>query len=118
MIATIKCQKKTLILGNHCTERVHITELVKSYDVIHGLWTKRNCWWSHCPLHPHAMRGHILNIHGHEHGNLVMTEEYSEHSGQPFDTPDPMYFNACLEQTDYQPICFEDIMKIKGLKKC
>ena len=47
----IKCRKKTLILGNHDTERLNISDLTSVYDSIHSLYSKRNFWFSHCPIH-------------------------------------------------------------------
>lgn len=94
-IDSINCVKKTLILGNHDTEKLHITQLVKVYDQIHGLWSKRNAWFSHCPIHPDEMRDRSYNIHGHSHQNVI---------------DDPRYINACLEHTNYRPISFQDLM--------
>lgn len=118
-IGLIKCKKKVLIPGNHCTEYVHMSKLVESYDQIHALWSKKNCWFSHCPIHYQEMRGKILNIHGHLHANQVWKEgwELDEHNiaiGEKCEL-DTRYFNVCLEHTDYKPIDFQEIKKVVGI---
>lgn len=102
-ISEIKCKKKTLVLGNHDTERLSMLDLVRRYDAIHAMLSKRNCWFTHCPMHPGEFRGRVLNIHGHLHDSVVTF-------GSPPET-DINYFNACIEHTDYKPITFEDIME-------
>lgn len=94
-IAEIKCRKKIIILGNHCTERVNISSIAAVFDAVHGLYSKRNVWFSHCPIHPLEFRGRTLNIHGHTHDRVIKGKKY---------------FNICLEQTDFKPISFAEIM--------
>jgi calcineurin-like phosphoesterase family protein len=120
-IGELNCAKKTLVLGNHCTEYLSIHELVKVYDSIHGLWSKKHCWFSHCPMHYQEMRGKLLNIHGHLHFNNVWKNKEPEGfkfapGNEPYmDELDVRYFNACLEHTEYKPITFSDIMDITGV---
>lgn len=120
-IGTIQCAKKTLILGNHDCENLNIKDLVKVYDDIHGLWSKGPCWLSHCPIIKQEMRHKLLNIHGHLHFNNVWKNEEPEgfvfREGGPafLDEIDPLYFNVCLEHTDYKPIDFQDIRDITGV---
>lgn len=108
-IVDVKCRKKTLILGNHDTEYVNIQTIVNTgaYDSIHSLFSKRNCWFSHCPIHPDEFRGRSLNIHGHLHGDIV-TDLYE------YGPPDNSYFNACVEHTKYKPISFSEILERRG----
>ena len=92
----IKCVKKTLIIGNHDTEReVSLRHLAEVFDEISGLYSKRNCWFSHAPIHPDEIRGKKYNIHGHTHQYCI---------------DDPRYINICLEHTNYKPISFEELM--------
>jgi calcineurin-like phosphoesterase family protein len=42
------------------------------------------------------------NIHGHTHGNRVLDTDGNI---------DPDYFCVCVEQTDYRPISFDDVLK-------
>jgi calcineurin-like phosphoesterase family protein len=92
----IKCQKMTLVIGNHDTERnVGIRDLAEVFDEVSGLFSKRNCWFSHCPMHPDELRGKKFNIHGHTHDYCI---------------DDSRYINICVEHTEYKPISFQELM--------
>lgn len=96
-IASIKCEKKLLICGNHDTENgIKMRDLVTTYDDVMSLHSRRNYWFSHCPIHHDEMRGKAGNIHGHLHGKLIN---------------DDRYINACVEHTSYKPISFSDLIK-------
>lgn len=95
-IKSIKCAKKTLICGNHDTENgIKMSDLVLVYDDIYSLYSKRNVWFSHCPIHDSQFRGKTHNIHGHLHSHLVA---------------DGRYVNACVEHTNYKPVSFSEII--------
>lgn len=83
-----------LVLGNHdVNERgIVITNLAGVYNKIASLIRYKNCWLSHCPIHPQEFRGRRANIHGHLHSKLV-----EENYGQK-------YVNVCLEHWDYKPV--------------
>lgn len=98
----INCVKKTLVLGNHDTERLHILDLTSVFDSIHSMYSRRNMLFTHCPVHSGEFRGKKLNIHGHLHNRLV--KDF-------FEATDTRYFNACLEHTDYKPISFAEILE-------
>lgn len=66
---------KILIAGNHCTEYVHMRDLVTAYDEVHGLLKYKEFWLSHCPLHKDELRGK-KNIHGHVHAQSVPDISY------------------------------------------
>jgi calcineurin-like phosphoesterase family protein len=116
-INSINCTKKILILGNHDTERVNIKDLVRyGYDEMHSMYSKRNMWFTHCPMHDLHLRDKSLNVHGHLHEEVI-TELNSNF--------EPVlhhrYFNVCLEHTNYKPISFEDIkeeVRRRGLNVC
>ena len=103
----IKCAKKTLILGNHDTERLPMKLVCNHYDAVHSLYSKRNNWFSHCPIHTDQFRGKGLNIHGHLHQNLVLAKNVIHGDMRP----DLRYFNACVEHTDYKPISYSEIIE-------
>lgn len=86
---------KVLILGNHCTERLSIFDIVNSgcFDEIHGMYKYKEFWLTHAPIHPAELR-HRLCIHGHVH---------------PHSVPDPRYFNTCPEVTNYDPVSLHEI---------
>ena len=108
---------KVLIRGNHdifpdVEYRQHFREL-RAYHVMNGMIL------SHIPLHPSSLYRFGTNIHGHTHSNRVMktvkVERVSEHDPRPFtveeEVIDPMYHCVCVEQTDFTPILFEDVIK-------
>lgn len=98
-IAEINC-KKVLVMGNHETDRqVSLKSLVVTYDKIHALTTRRNCWLSHCPIHPQEFRGKQLNIHGHLHTYKVL-------DGQEEDV---RYVNVSVDQTNFKPLDFQEV---------
>ena len=105
LIKGIRAQHKKLIVGNHCTEHIPMSELVKCFDSVDSLLSKRNFWFSHAPIHPQEIRRRVANIHGHLHGNIVLDQ-----NGEP----DKRYINVCLEHTDYKPISFEEVIKRAG----
>ena len=95
-IQNLKVKHKVLILGNHDLERgMKLEKLLLVYDKIMALYSKRNLWFSHCPIHPSEMRRRLGCVHGHTHATVV---------------DDPRYFNVCLEQTEYKPILFSAVM--------
>ncbi len=96
-LQTINCRKKILVMGNHDTDRkVHVRDLINTYKDIHALWNNRNCIYSHCAIHPDEFRNKILNIHGHGHERKIAG---------------PGYFSVSLENIDYKPITFAEIME-------
>lgn len=87
--------KKVLILGNHCTQYLHIKELAEAFDEIHGLYKYKEFWLSHAPIHPVELRGRFC-LHGHTHYNTL---------------DDDRYFNTCPEVNGYSPISLLEIRK-------
>ena len=94
---------KVLIRGNHDifrdTEyREHFREL-RAYHVMNGMIL------SHIPIHTESLGRFGVNIHGHLHSNRVMMSNgYRE-------VVDPRYHCVCVEQTDFRPILFEDVIQ-------
>ena len=94
---------KVLIRGNHDIfrddeYRQHFREL-RAYHVMNGMIL------SHIPLHPESLGRFGVNIHGHTHANRVM---FRKMSGEVID---PRYHCVCVEQTDFRPILFEDVIQ-------
>jgi calcineurin-like phosphoesterase family protein len=97
---------KVLIRGNHDIfrddeYREHFREL-RAYHVMNGMIL------SHIPIHVDSLGRFGVNIHGHLHSNRVMMQPVGKY-GVP--VPDPRYYCVCVEQTDYTPILFEDVIK-------
>ncbi len=111
-IDEIKCVKKTLILGNHDTDQgIPFDVLVHVFNSIHALHSRRNVWFTHCPIHHQFLRGKKLVIHGHTHREIVQNPE--NHFGYTKMVADPRYINVCVEQTDYKPITFNQVTEGK-----
>ena len=90
---------KVLIRGNHDIfrdeeYREHFREL-RAYHVMNGMIL------SHIPIHTESLGRFGVNIHGHLHANRVM-------NGKVIDV---RYHCVCVEQTDFRPILFEDVIK-------
>ncbi len=103
---------KVLIRGNHDIfrddeYREHFREL-RAYHVMNGMIL------SHIPLHPDSLGRFGVNIHGHLHSDRVMKTGKTIEFGDGTFTPqeiDTRYFCCCVEQTDFAPILFEDVIK-------
>lgn len=97
---------KVLIRGNHdifpdVEYREHFREL-RAYHVMNGMIL------SHIPVHPESLGRFGVNIHGHLHANRVMKAMPPHY--RPNDI-DPRYHCVCVEQTDFAPILFEDVIE-------
>ena len=103
---------KVLIRGNHDIfrddeYRMYFREL-RAYHVMNGLIL------SHIPVHEASLGRFGCNIHGHLHANRVMKARgVDARTGEILysDEIDPRYWCACVEQTDFAPILFEDVIK-------
>ena len=103
---------KVLIRGNHDIfrddeYRVYFREL-RAYHVMDGMIL------SHIPLHEASMGRFGTNIHGHTHANRVMKAHgVNAKTGEVLysDEIDVRYHCVCVEQTDFAPILFEDVIK-------
>jgi len=103
---------KVLIRGNHdifkdTDYRAHFREL-RAYHVMNGLIL------SHIPVHEASLGRFGCSIHGHLHANRVMKARgVDARTGEILysDEIDPRYYNVSVEQTDFAPILFEDVLK-------
>jgi len=98
---------KVLIRGNHdifpdVEYRQYFREL-RAYHVMNGMIL------SHIPLHPESLRRFGVNIHGHTHANRVMVNKPDE-EGWVKEVADTRYHCVCVEQTDFAPILFEEVI--------
>ena len=97
---------KVLIRGNHDIfrddeYRQHFREL-RAYHVMNGMIL------SHIPIHTDSIGRFGTNIHGHLHAERV---KYLPTWRIDDTRIDPRYHCVCVEQTDYRPILFEDVIK-------
>jgi calcineurin-like phosphoesterase family protein len=103
---------KVLIRGNHDIfrddeYRMYFREL-RAYHVMNGLIL------SHIPVHEASLGRFGCNIHGHLHASRVKKARgVDARTGEIlYGTEiDPRYWCACVEQTDFAPILFEDALK-------
>lgn len=95
LLNEIQCEKR-LILGNHCTERLHISEYLPYFKDIHGMYKHSSgMMLSHAPVHPLELRGRF-NIHGHVHSATLPKEFWQ-------------YYNVSLENINFKPISLDEI---------
>ena len=97
---------KVLIRGNHdifpdVEFREYFREL-RAYHVLNGMIL------SHIPIHPESLGRFGVNIHGHLHASRVKIEPVGKYGIPVIDT---RYHCVCVEQTDFAPILFEDVIK-------
>ena len=103
---------KVLIRGNHdifkdTDYREHFREL-RAYHVMNGMIL------SHIPIHSESLGRFGVNIHGHLHANRVKRPRgVDARTGEILysDENDVRYHCVCVEQTDFAPILFEDVIK-------
>ena len=103
---------KVLIRGNHDIfkdddYRKYFREL-RAYHVMNGMIL------SHIPIHSDSLGRFGVNIHGHLHASRVRKPcGVDARTGEILysDNIDPRYHCVCVEQTDFAPILFEDVIK-------
>lgn len=95
---------KVLIKGNHDIFRLE--DYTKHFRDIRGSHVMTGVLLTHIPVHPQQLYRFGCSIHGHLHSNRVMmTDQYGVIK------VDPQYFSVCVEQTDFKPILFEEVLK-------
>jgi calcineurin-like phosphoesterase family protein len=103
---------KVLIRGNHDIfrddeYRQYFREL-RAYHVMNGMVL------SHIPVHEASLGRFGTNIHGHLHASRVKRARgVDARTGTILysDEIDTRYHCVCVEQTDFAPILFEDVIK-------
>lgn len=98
---------KVLIKGNH--DIFKLNDYTKYFRDIRSYHVMNGCILSHIPIGKGNIARFGTNIHGHTHGNRVMKTK----GFWPFkkEVIDPDYFCVCVEQTDFRPILFEEVIK-------
>lgn len=109
--------RKILIRGNHDIFRDK-DYYEAGFEQIHGVRVFVDQFiLSHIPLHPDCVGERFKrNVHGHLHGNRIMIDEtlISSSHTQPgsYLQPDPRYLCVCVEQINFTPVSFDDVMKM------
>jgi calcineurin-like phosphoesterase family protein len=65
---------------------------------------------SHIPIHEESLGRFGVNIHGHLHATRVM-KSWGKDDERCKRSIDTRYHCVCVEQTDFRPILFEDVIK-------
>jgi len=60
------------------------------------LFSYKNTWISHCPIHPKELRNRRGCIHGHLHNSVL-------------DDPNEVYFDVCPEKHNFEFVKWEEI---------
>lgn len=95
-----------LVMGNHDSLRLYKED---RFEIQLPLFSYKNFWISHCPIHKQEMRGRIGNIHSHLHGEKVMKNILG------YKVMDKEYINVNLDINKYKLISFDEIKeKING----
>ena len=105
--------EKVLIKGNHdifrLDEYTPFFKDIRAYHVLNGMIL------SHIPIHEESLARFGTNIHGHLHSNRVMVHDIVNHNNGHVSYRgmkiDPRYHCVCVEQTDFRPILFEDVVQ-------
>ena len=97
---------KVLIRGNHDIfkdeDYAPYFRSLRGYHVMNGMIL------SHIPIHPESLGRFGVNIHGHTHANRVMRDLAVCGRDNVIDV---RYHCVCVEQTDFAPILFEDVIE-------
>jgi calcineurin-like phosphoesterase family protein len=103
---------KVLIRGNHDIFR--LSDYTPYFRDVRGCHVMNGMILTHIPISKDSLARFGCNIHGHTHGNRVRKlRGVNVKTGEMLysDEIDPDYFCVCVEQTDFTPILFEEVMQ-------
>lgn len=103
---------KVLIRGNH--DIFKLEDYTQYFRDIRGYHVMNGLILSHVPVHADSLARFGANIHGHLHANRVKKARgVDAKTGEILysDEIDPRYHNVSVEQIDFAPILFEDLLK-------
>jgi calcineurin-like phosphoesterase family protein len=103
---------KVLIRGNH--DIFKIQDYLEHFRDVRGYHVMNGMILSHVPVHSDSIARFGVNIHGHLHANRVKKARgINARTGDILygREIDLNYHCVCVEQTDYAPILFEDLIK-------
>lgn len=101
--------RKILIKGNH--DQLKVSQYQRYFKDIRAYDRLDTCILGHIPIHPDSLGGKTsLQIHGHTHyRNVTMIDAGGNK------VIDKRYFNVSVENINYTPISFDQILKINNL---
>ncbi len=103
---------KVLIRGNH--DIFKLEDYTQHFRDVRGYHVMNGMILSHIPVHEESLGRFGVNIHGHLHANRVMKTAQTTHEFMTQGVRqwiDNRYHCVCVEQTDFRPILFEDVIK-------
>lgn len=109
-LKNMKCRIK-LVMGNHDSIKLYKDCIDSNIEIQLPLYTYKNMWASHCPIHQQELRGRVLNIHGHLHGGTI--NNYGTFMGQEYVTENSKYYNVNLDNNDFEFVKLDDVLKYK-----
>lgn len=86
-----------LVMGNHDSLKLYSQTIAKNIEIQLPLFSYKNNWITHCPIHPKEIRGRDKIIHGHLHGDII---------------DDPRYFNVNLDNNGFKFVDFDYIKNL------
>ena len=89
---------KVLIRGNH--DIFKDEDYAPYFRSLRGVHVMDGMILTHIPIHEDSLGRFGVNIHGHLHTQRVKKDGVI----------DPRYHCVCVEQTDFRPILFEDVL--------
>jgi calcineurin-like phosphoesterase family protein len=92
-LSKMSCRIK-LVMGNHDTRLLYTEKRLPRLEMQLPLFSYKNHWISHCPIHPQELRNRAGNIHGHLHN-------------APLD--DKRYFDVGLDKNNFDFVDFDYI---------
>lgn len=99
---------KILIRGNH--DIFKLKDYLLYFHDIRGAYVRDNIIFTHVPIHPESKSRFKANVHGHLHARRVMKELDNKKM-----VYDPFYFCVSVENIDFRPIAYEEILKIYNI---
>lgn len=97
-----------LIMGNHDAIDLYADCIGSNIEIQLPLFSWKNIWISHCPIHPQEIRGRLGNLHGHLHGSVVR-----DISGES----DRRYFNVNLDNNNFKFVHLDTIKQYFNILK-
>ena len=95
-VKDINCVNVELFLGNH--DKFHVSTYLEYVPKISGFRKYKDCWLSHCPIHPNELYRCNYNIHGHVHK-----------SGNSPPIASERYINVNIDMHNYEVVAWEDL---------
>jgi len=107
-ILKARCHVK-VIMGNHDSKKLYTSGL----DIQLPIYSYKNMWLSHAPIHPDELRNRLGNIHGHLHKEHIMKDGIQTlYNGLMHETvrvKDDRYFNVNIDVNDYDFVSLDTI---------